>query len=617
MLLLTIVLTGVLSYFLLVPKLSGDRAKGGEFQARDFGSRVSVLTGEWDFYWQQLLGDEDIAQAEGRLTADIPGVWNSLQADGQPLGGYGYGTYHLKVNGLVPGQEAGLYIPLLSVAFDVYADGELLASNGQVSQAEAGFKPSFLPQTAYFTPTDCTVNIIVHSSNYVYARNGMWHSMYLGTAEQISGMNRMVIYKDIFFIGAFLTLAVYYASTFALRRERQSLLFVLLCVGAAMRILVNGDRVIVRIVPDIPFSLIVRCDYWAILLFYPILLFLMTRRFKQEFFKPFAFAVFGAGAAGSLLVAFLPVSVFTQYVIVAEVLLFVNILYTAAMLGRALLHGRKNALPMFLSVLLLFSLTAHDTLYQMGKADSALGEIAAFGFFVFLLLESFAISSDYAESYRSVQELSRQLLESDKLKERIRRTEMAFLQSQIKPHFLYNTLSVIEEYCVVDPPKAGSLIDSLAGYLRQSFASENLEDLIPIDRELLLVKSYVEIEKARFDDLCVEYALDYKHSFFLPPLTIQPLVENAIRHGVRKKAGPGRVTVSIREEKGGVVIAICDNGAGIPKDKLQTLLTASSERVGLINIHNRLLHLYDHGLKIDSAEGMGTTVSFSIPEAKP
>ncbi len=613
---LILVLASLFSGFFITPLLTADDAvKDGEFLL-DGSGRVAVLSGEWEFYWDQLLDEGDLEYAEEPVPANIPGVWNNLKKDGEPLSGYGCGTYHITVGGLTPGEKYGLYIPLLSVSYDVYVDDELMARNGVVSDTEEGFEPYFLPQTAYFTALGGEADIIVHTSNYIYARNGMWHSIYLGTEAQISGISRTVIYKDLFFIGAFLTLAIYYASTYALRREKQGLLFVLLCVGAAMRILVNGDRVIARVLPGFPFEFIVRCDYWAILLFYPIMLFLMTRRFPQEFYKPVAFAIFGAGAAGSLLVLFLPVSVFTRYVVVAEVLMGANILYTAAMLGLALLRGRKNALPMFLSVVLLLCLTLHDTLYQMSRIDSAQGEIAAYGFFVFLLLESFAISKDYAESYRSEQELSKQLLESDKLKDRIRQTEMAFLQSQIKPHFLYNTLSVIDEYCVVDPPKASRLIDSLAQYLRQSFVFDNLEDCIPIEKELAHIRSYVEIEQARFDDLEVEFILEYQKSFSLPPLTIQPLVENAIRHGVRKKPGSGKVTVSIRQQPEQTAVVITDNGAGIPAEKLATLLTASTSSVGLINIHNRLLRMYGRGLQIESIAGEGTQVSFIIPEVR-
>ena len=613
-LLLILLLAGSLAFLLLQKKIeSAPSVSNGVADLSDANGSVVALNGEWNLYYG-LLESVVPADEPGRLSARIPGVWNGLMKNGSPLEGFGCGTYQITLKGLTPGKSYGLYIPLLSVSFQVSLDGKLLAQNGAVSADAESFVPSFLPQTAYFTATESEAKLSVQTSNYVYARNGMWHSIYLGSESQIEHLNRMVLYKDLFFIGAFLTLAVYYISIFVLRREKQSLLFVLLCIGASMRIMVNGDRMIVRLFPAFPFSLIVRLDYLAILLFYPIMLYLMTRRFSHEFSKPVARTVFCFGLVGSALVFLLPVSVFTKYVVIAEVLLFTNILYTLAMLARAVLRGRKNAISMFTSVFLLLCLTLYDTLYQMGRLDSAVGEISAFGFFVFLLFESFAISRDYAESFRSVQELSRQLLESEKLKDRIRQTELAFLRSQIKPHFLYNTLSVIDEYCLIDPPKASKLINTFAQYLRQSFVFDNLEDCIPVEKELSHVRSYVEIEQARFTGLSVEYDLAYTESFSLPQLSIQPLVENAIRHGVRKKAGAGKVIVRICEQEERICVEIRDNGAGIPAEALPSVLTVQSESVGLVNIHNRLMLKYGRGLDIASVEGEGTTVSFSIPK---
>ena len=615
LLLVILLITLVPSSLFLIHKISAEATVvNGVAQVSDYKGKLVALRGTCDLIWNELGAPSGESVPAQTLTASIPGVWNGLTYQGQPLGGFGYGTYRMTLKGLTPGEKYGLYIPLLSVSFRVSIDGIPLAQNGAVSTSAEGFVPAFLPQTASFTPSATDAVLTVETSNYIYARNGMWHPIYLGSEEQIVTLNRMIQYRDLFFIGAFLTLAVYYASTFLLRKEKQSLLFVLLCIGASMRMMVNGDRMIVRLFQSFPFAWIVRCDYLAILLFYPIMLYLMTRRFPNEFSKPFAYIIFGVGATGSLLVLLLPVPVFTQYVIVAEAMLFVNLLYTLSMLARAVLHGRKSATPMFISVMLLLCLTLHDTLYQMGKIDNALGEIASFGFFVFLLLESFAISRDYAESFHSVQQLSRQLLESEALKDRIRQTELAFLRSQIKPHFLYNTLSVIDEYCVVDPPKASRLINSLAQYLRQSFVFDNLEDCVKIETELSHVRSYVEIEQARFVDLKVEYELDYVESFLLPQLSIQPLVENAIRHGVRKKAGAEQVLVSIQQEDNEIVVTISDKGAGIPAERLATLLTVPSASVGLVNIHNRLMHKYGRGLTIVSTEGEGTTVSFRIPK---
>ncbi len=607
---------GLFSYFLFTDAFNRSEpvARGGVAALDDFGENVQVLTGEWEFYPNQLITGSSLARAKGSgVITDIPGVWNNIQVDGKPLSGFGYGTYHLTVTGLRDGQRAALYIPLLSVSFDVYAGDELIASNGKVSADEAGFRPSFLPQTASFKAQGDTAEIFVQTSNYIYARNGMWHAIYIGTPGQIEWMGRMVIYKDLFMIGSFLTLAIYYLALYILRRDRQNLLFILLCVGSILRMFANGDRAVLRLFPSFPFDLVVKFDYLAILLFYPIFLFLLVRRFPKEFSPGFSRILLGVSAVLALLVLVLPVSLFTNYVIVAEALLFVTLLYTQGSLGAALWRGRNHAPQMFFSFLLLVVLTIHDALYQSSVIESPLGEISAFGFFILLMIESFAISRDYADNYKAVRELSEQLLESDKLKDRVRQTEMAFLQSQIKPHFLYNTLSVIDEYCFIDPAQASRLLNSFAKYLRQSFAFENLESMVSIETELQLVQNYVDVEKARFDYLRFESQIEYDGTFSLPPLTIQPLVENAIRHGVSKKEGSGSVRLHIWSEGDAVRVEISDDGAGMANEKLGLLLNGAGHSVGLLNIHSRLLHMFGSGLEIWSETGTGTRVSFRIP----
>jgi len=193
--------------------------------------------------------------------------------------------------------------------------------------------------------------------------------------------------------------------------------------------------------------------------------------------------------------------------------------------------------------------------------------------------------------------------------------ELAFLQAQIKPHFLYNVLNTISSFCDTDPGRAGQLIEELANYMRQSFDFKDLDLFVPIDREMRLVYSYVAIEKARFgDDLNVEFNMDDGVQVDVPPLSIQPLVENAIRHGLRKRGGRGTVTVSVRNAPDGVRVTVVDDGQGVPSDMLDGLLSAGGgSRVGLRNIDSRLRKLYGTGLSIRSEPGRGTEVSFAIP----
>ncbi|MDD3394414.1 MAG: histidine kinase [Anaerotignum sp.] len=193
--------------------------------------------------------------------------------------------------------------------------------------------------------------------------------------------------------------------------------------------------------------------------------------------------------------------------------------------------------------------------------------------------------------------------------------ENGFLQAQIKPHFHFNTLSTIASFCTTEPEYARKLITEFAGYLRQSFDFKSLNTLFPLEKELQLVKSYVEIEKARFGDkLTIQLDVDKTIKANIFQLSIQPLVENAIRHGVRKKSGCGVITVSVKRVNLETVISVSDDGCGIDLDKLNTLLSHNEKNgIGLWNIDRRLKKLFGKGLTIESEPGAGTNVMFSIP----
>ncbi len=199
--------------------------------------------------------------------------------------------------------------------------------------------------------------------------------------------------------------------------------------------------------------------------------------------------------------------------------------------------------------------------------------------------------------------------------DKARAAETAFLQAQIKPHFLFNVLNTISSFCDTEPELAGELINELANYLRQSFDFENLEMFVHLERELQLIHSYLTIEKARFgDELNIELTVDDGIEIEIPPLSIQPLVENAIRHGLRKKAGGGIVRISIRKIPGGIQVNVGDDGLGITVHDQETILEGDSKRgVGIRNIDSRLKKLYGHGLTLYSEAGKGTEISFIIP----
>ncbi|MCA1024519.1 response regulator [Cytobacillus kochii] len=199
------------------------------------------------------------------------------------------------------------------------------------------------------------------------------------------------------------------------------------------------------------------------------------------------------------------------------------------------------------------------------------------------------------------------------------RMEGAWLQSQIQPHFIFNTLNSIAALSMMDTPRMQLLLEEFSNYLRLSFDFKNTEPTVPLDYELSLVRSYIYIENERFSNrLTVVWEIDDPIDIHVPPLSIQTLVENAVKHGILKKTSGGTIRIQIRKQNTFTTISIIDNGQGIPEDKLQDIFNqnddySKEQGIGLLNTDRRLRQLYGKGLVLKSKTGQGTVVSFSIP----
>ncbi len=198
-------------------------------------------------------------------------------------------------------------------------------------------------------------------------------------------------------------------------------------------------------------------------------------------------------------------------------------------------------------------------------------------------------------------------------------TELLFLQAQIKPHFIFNALSVISSLSIREPEKAKELVLDLSDYLRGSFDFDSNDGLTTLSRELELVKAYLAIEQVRFKErLAFEIIIEESVDCMLPMLSIQPLVENAVRHGIMPLIKGGKVIISVCDEGDVVKVSVSDNGVGMDEQMAERLLAREGKKgsVGLQNIHKRLVALYGRGLEIIGKSEKGTTVAFVIPSEK-
>ena len=185
------------------------------------------------------------------------------------------------------------------------------------------------------------------------------------------------------------------------------------------------------------------------------------------------------------------------------------------------------------------------------------------------------------------------------------------MMTQIQPHFLYNTLTTIRSLCLRSPEMAAQTIEKFSKYLRQNLDTLNQPELIPFSQELEHVRIYAEIEMLMFPYIHINYDIG-DECFMLPPLTVQPLVENAIRHGVRARE-VGQIDVIVRKNEGGHTIVIADNGLGFDPVVIDA---AEGNHIGIRNVRERLENQCGGTLVVESRKGEGTTVTLFIPETE-
>ncbi|KOP69656.1 ethylene receptor [Lysinibacillus sp. FJAT-14745] len=196
------------------------------------------------------------------------------------------------------------------------------------------------------------------------------------------------------------------------------------------------------------------------------------------------------------------------------------------------------------------------------------------------------------------------------------RMEAAWLQAQIQPHFLFNTLNAIITLSEIDIERTSKLLEALSDFLRESFKFQNIDELVPIEDELNLVRSYLYIHKERFGErINVTWDLEVSTDVMIPSLTIQPLIENALKHGILNRVDGGNIHLRIVDYDTYIEITVSDDGIGMDAATMERLFVRKSETstgIGLLNTDLRLKQHYGEGLRITSKPNQGTSISFIV-----
>lgn len=260
----------------------------------------------------------------------------------------------------------------------------------------------------------------------------------------------------------------------------------------------------------------------------------------------------------------------------------------------------KKHRVMKLPIICIIGVVADITIFYISNSSAPL-IYSLLSAVIYIVMFGVITLVDYIEQDRLIVKQKSELAES----------RMSIMLSQIRPHFLYNSIGAIRELCRVDPERAREALGDFAHYLRGNMDTLAIKEMIPFKKELDHIEAYLKLEKMRFGDkLSVVYNIE-EEDFLIPPLTVQPLVENAVKHGIcNLESDDGILVLSTHREDDCIVICIADNGVGFDSEELSK--DDGRSHIGIDNVRDRLSLMANGKLTIESAPGKGTNVKIIV-----
>lgn len=601
----------------LTRTLRGETVRDGviDLSNRDIdGGDFAYLTGDWEFYWNKLIITDALEDTAPDLTVNVPSFWSDYSIGGKQLENGGFASYRLKLKGVYASRPIIVCVPNLPAAYKVFIDRQLVYTGGKTSKD--GEQVKAIPiYTAYpvtlntYSMPEREAELVIEvscelSSGITMTPILVNYETYFSYAMFMLGV-RYVFAGIILLAGIF----VFIMSKRIKSENAYSAWLSLLCVSLIVRIIISNEGFLASTL--LFFGLTYELMHFIIFVstfIIKLLLFLYTSKSLSLKLPQNIILLFGVFF---LVYASVPV-LFTNYIfnpaafVLLQMSTFVFDAYIIYQLCGSITDKTRGAILYTVGYISVIVGLHIDVLYAGGYISARVSWFMPLMFLVFIgtaiyMQISLAVDS-YNKSSRAA-ELSKELSEIN----------MSLMLSQIQPHFLYNALNTIKYLTKKDPKSAESAIVSFSNYLRANMDSLSQREPVPFEDELNHIRNYAAIEMLRFEDrLNIVYDIRCT-SFKLPALTIQPLVENAIKHGVNQKADGGTVTISSYEDKKNFYVCVVDDGVGYD---IKTLPPNSRSHIGLANITSRLKFMLGADIRINSRLGYGTEVLITIPKNK-
>ena len=370
------------------------------------------LDGEWDFFWKEFLTQDEIIQRIQKEPfknhkINVPSVWNTYKINNTELGGYGYGTYHLKIINL-PDEKLSLKVNLIGTSYKLYCNNDLIGRNGNPGIDESSTSPKMVPLVADITCSGNEIHLFFHIANFHNNTGGLFTSIYLAEKSLIRLNREKSLSIDLFLFGSLLIMGVYYVGIFINRkRDNPSLFFATFCLFMSVRSLMTGERFFYSLFPDVNWSIGIKIEYSTFYIGSPFLFTFLYEIFRKEFNKIVALGIFSTYLIFSLIVLLTPTSIFSHTLLWIMIITILVGVYSFINLIRATIKKREDALKLLIALSVFYAFILNDILYNLNFINT--GYLSCFGFFLFILIQAFVLSNRFTNTYYQLEQISEEL----------------------------------------------------------------------------------------------------------------------------------------------------------------------------------------------------------------
>ncbi len=573
----------------------------------DKGESVS-LTGEWEFYWNKHIVSENLDHISPDLIVEIPSTWTDYKINGQNLSNGGIASYRLVVQNIASTQPILVSVQNLPGACQVFIDGEPVFSNRSVPNINSGKKAIVETYASPVVLSDINGKHEIVVEVDCELSSGLTSMPVLSTYNkyQSSEMSSVAIrYILVGIVAFFLVGAIGLAIVH--KNIDEQIWLILLCIVFILRMLISNEGYMVShtLFGDINYEIMISLMYVST---YIIKLCMLMHLVSVLSLKVNNISL-SVISVLFLVCAFVPYFIY-DYIYISNSYMWLQSvaylfdIYVIYKISAEVIEKRKFAILYLVFYCITAIAIVIDNLYLYGYVAGSVSWIMPIACCLFIGLVLFVHIMDTFSFYKKAQTAA-------ELEKELSDINMTLMLSQIQPHFLYNALNTIKYLTKKDPKTAEGAIVKFSSYLRANMDSLTQKEPVPFKKELEHVKNYIDIEQLRFGErLKIEYEISAE-DFSVPPLTIQPIIENAIKHGVNQKPEGGTVILKTNEDKQNFYITVEDDGVGFDVNEIKD---DGRSHVGFKNIKKRLQVMLNAETNVSSTIGEGTTVTIIIPK---